>query len=44
MKEPEELQILAEMEEIQKNIDRVLHKIEHLDPGKIEDFTPNEDG
>ena len=44
MKEPEELQIQAEMEEISKNIDRILHKIEHLDPGKLDDSSPPEEG
>ena len=37
MKEPEELQIQAEIEDISKNIDRILHKIEHLDPGKMDE-------
>jgi len=41
MKEPEELQIQAEMEEISKNIDNILHKIEHLDPGKMTDCSTN---
>ena len=44
MKEPEEVQIQAEMEEISKNIDRILHKIEHLDPGKLDDSSPPEEG
>jgi len=43
MKEPEELQIQTEMEEIAKNIDRILHKIEHLDPGKMNDSSKYED-
>ena len=44
MKEPEELQIQAEMEEISKNIDRFIHKIEHLDPGKMDDSSQRKDG
>jgi hypothetical protein len=43
MKEPEELQIQAEMEEISKNIDRILQKIEHLDPGKLDNLSQHED-
>ena len=44
MLEPEEMQIQAEMEEIEKNIDHILHKIEHLDPGKIDDSSQFEEG
>jgi len=44
MIEPEERQIITEMEEISKNIDSILHKIDHLDPGKVEDSSQPEDG
>ena len=37
MLEPEEQQIVTEMEDISKNIDRILNKIAHLDPRNVED-------
>jgi len=43
MLEPEEQQIVAEMEDISKNIDRILHKIDHLDPGRVEDVSQQDE-
>ena len=43
MLEPEEQQIVAEMEDISKNIDRILNKIAQLDPGKVEDTSPQDE-
>ncbi len=43
MLEPEEQQIVAEMEDISKNIDRILTKIAHLDPGKVEDASQQDE-
>jgi hypothetical protein len=42
MLEPEEQKIVAEMEDISKNIDRILHKIAHLDPSKTKDTSQQE--
>jgi len=43
MLESEEQKIVAEMEDISKNIDRILHKIAHLDPGKTEETSQQEE-
>ncbi len=43
MLEPEEQQIVAEMEDISKNIDRILNKIAHLDPRKVEDSSQKDE-
>ena len=43
MLEPEEQQIVAEMEDISKNIDRILNKIAHLDAGKVEDASQQDE-
>ena len=37
MQDPEELKISADMEEIMKNIDSIIDKINHQDPGKPEE-------
>jgi len=34
MNDPEELQIRADMDEIMKNIDSIIDKLNNLDPGK----------
>ncbi len=43
MLEPEERQIVAEMEDISKNIDRILNKIAYLDPGNGEDASQQDE-
>lgn len=43
MKDPLEQQIKAEMEEISKNIDTILHRIQNLDPGAIENLPQNDE-
>ena len=43
MKDPEEQQIRAEMEEISKNIDIILHRINILDPGTFEELLKGDD-
>jgi len=37
MNDPEELQIRADMDEIMKNIDSIIDKLNNLDPGKPEE-------
>ena len=43
MQDPEELKISADMEEIIKNIDSIIERINHHDPGKAEEIGRNED-
>ena len=43
MLEPEEQKIVTEMEDISKKIDRILNKIAHLDPGKREDASQQDE-
>jgi len=43
MQDPEEKKISADMEEIIKNIDSIVEKINHQDPGKAEEVQQNED-
>ena len=43
MKDPEDQQIKAEMEEISKNIDTILHRIHNLESGTFKDLTPREE-
>ena len=43
MKDPVEQQIKAEMEEISKNIETILHRIQDLDPGAIVNSPQNDD-
>ena len=42
MNDPEELQIRADMDEIVKNIDSIIDKLNNMDPGKPEETTQNE--
>ena len=43
MQDPEELKICADMEEIIKNIDSIIEKINHQDPGRTEESRQQED-
>ena len=43
MKDPEDQQIKAEMEKISKNIDKILRKINNLDPGTFEELPQIDD-
>ena len=43
MQDPEEKKISADMEEIIKNIDSIIERINHQDPGKAEEMQHNED-
>ena len=43
MQDPEEKKISADMEEIIKNIDSIIDKINHHDPGKAEEVQSNDD-
>ena len=43
MKDPVEQQIKAEMEEISKNIDTILHRIQILDPAAIDNLPQNDE-
>ena len=43
MNDPEEQQIRADMDEIMKNIDSILDKLNNLDPGKPAESPQNED-
>ena len=43
MQDPEEKKISADMEEIIKNIDSIIDRINHHDPGKAEETEQNED-
>ena len=43
MQDQEEKKISADMEEIIKNIDSIIDKLNHKDPGKSEEMQQNED-
>ena len=43
MQDQEEKKISTDMEEIIKNIDSIIDKINHQDPGKVEEMQQNED-
>lgn len=43
MQDQEEKKISADMEEIIKNIDSIIEKINHQDPGRSEEMQQNED-
>ena len=43
MLDPEENKICADMEEIMKNIDSIIEKINHQDPGRSEEMQSNEE-
>ena len=44
MNDPEEQQIRADMDEIMKNIDSIIDRLNNLDPGKSEETSQNEGG
>ena len=44
MQDQEEKKISADMEEIIKNIDSIMDRINHHDPGKAEEIEQIEDG
>lgn len=43
MQDQEEIKISTDMEEIIKNIDSIIDKINHQDPGRSEEMQQNED-
>lgn len=43
MQDQEEKKISADMETIIKNIDAIIEKINHQDPGRSEEVQPSED-
>jgi hypothetical protein len=43
MKDPEEQAIQTELDNISKNIDRILHRIKNLDPATQEEPSENKD-
>jgi len=43
MQDQEEIKISADMEEIIKNIDSIIDKINHQDPGRSEEMPQKED-